>query len=121
MGDGAACPSAAGAAACSLTTAPIFLDEYSTTTGLKLQTVPLPTSISMGASDPFIGALSRCGDGSCERERRSCVCPRVGRRRAQQREQRQAVCARRQRGASGESSDAHSGARDDSGGEHSLA
>jgi syndecan 4 len=65
VGDGAACPSAAGAAACSLTTAPIFLDEYSTTTGLKLQTVPLPTSISMGASDPFIGALSRCGDGSC--------------------------------------------------------
>lgn len=65
VGNGATCPSPAGAAACSLTTAPVFLDEYSTTTGLLLQTVPLPTSMSMGASDPFIGTLSRCGDGNC--------------------------------------------------------
>ena len=65
VGDGVACPSPTGLAACSWTTAPMYLDEYNAQTGVKVQTIALPASLSMGASEPFTGALSRCGDGSC--------------------------------------------------------
>jgi sugar lactone lactonase YvrE len=64
VGDDEYCPRAPANTTCLYFTAPIRLNEYNLNTGSLVQSGSLP-SLSMSATDFYLGAMQPCADGSC--------------------------------------------------------
>jgi len=61
VGDGTACPSTT--ATCTGARG-LYVDEYNTNTGGLVGSTAI-TGVTLSSTDQYVGALSRCGDGSC--------------------------------------------------------